>query len=75
VHGFEVPGEPIEFQLPYGSWIALFRESGLIVEDLVELRPAADATSSYRDQQDLAWARRWPMEHIWRVRRAAAVHT
>jgi SAM-dependent methyltransferase len=73
LHGFEVPGEPVEYQLPYGSWIALFRKSGLIVEDLIELRPAADATSSYRDEQDLAWARRWPMEHIWRVRRSAAI--
>jgi hypothetical protein len=40
----------------------------------LELRPPADATSSYRDEPDLAWARRWPMEHIWRVRRAHAVH-
>lgn len=68
---FEEPGEPVEFQLPYGAWIALFRENGFAVEDLIELRPPADATSSYRDAQDLAWARRWPMEHIWRVRRVS----
>jgi SAM-dependent methyltransferase len=70
----EAPGEPVEFQLPYGAWIALFRKSGFVVEDLIELHPRADATSSYRDQHDLAWARRWPMEHIWRVRRSPAVH-
>jgi SAM-dependent methyltransferase len=70
----EAPEEPTEFQLPYGAWIALFRENGFVVEDLIELRPPADATSSYRDAQDLAWARRWPMEHIWRVRRSRAVH-
>ena len=74
LHVCEAPGEPVEFQLPYGTWIALFRESGFVVEDLIELRPPADATSSYRDEHDLAWARRWPMEHIWRVRRPAAVH-
>jgi SAM-dependent methyltransferase len=74
MHVFEAPSEPVEFQLTYGTWIALFRESGFVVEDLIELRPPADATSSYRDEQDLAWARRWPMEHIWRVRRSAAVH-
>ncbi len=74
LHRFEVPGEPIDFQLPYGSWIGLFRENGFIVEDLMELRPPADATSSYRDEHDLAWARRWPMEHIWRVRRSHTVH-
>jgi SAM-dependent methyltransferase len=67
----EPPGEPIAFQLPYGKWIRLFRDNGMVVEDLIELRPPADATSSYRDATDHAWARRWPMEHIWRVRRTA----
>ena len=69
LHAIEEAGEPTAFQLPYGAWIALFREHGFIVEDLLELRPPADATSSYRDDTDLTWARRWPMEHIWRVRR------
>jgi SAM-dependent methyltransferase len=73
LHTVEEPGEPVAFQLPYGAWIGLFRENGFVVEDLIELRPAADATSSYRDEHDLAWARRWPMEHIWRVRRAPAI--
>lgn len=52
------------------EWIRLFAEHELVIESLVELRPPADATSSYRDESDRAWARRWPMEHIWRVRRA-----
>ena len=63
--------EAINFQLPYGEWIALFRANGFVIEDLIELRPAPDATSSYRDETDREWARRWPMEHIWRVRRTA----
>jgi SAM-dependent methyltransferase len=74
LHVLEGPGEPVEFQLPYGAWIALFRENGFVVEDLIELRPPTDATSSYRDAQDRAWARRWPMEHIWGVRRSPAAH-
>jgi hypothetical protein len=65
------PGEPVEFQLPYGTWIRLFRENGLTVEDLLELRPPEDASSSYRDEKDRTWALRWPMEHIWRLRRNA----
>jgi SAM-dependent methyltransferase len=69
LHELPEPGEAIAYQLPYGAWIRLFREHGLTVEDLVELRPPADAVSSYRDAPHLAWARRWPMEHIWRVRR------
>jgi SAM-dependent methyltransferase len=69
LHKLEEPGEPIAFQLPYGAWIRLFRQQGLLVEDLLELRPPADATSSYCDDVDREWARRWPLEHIWRVRR------
>jgi SAM-dependent methyltransferase len=69
MHAMQPPGEPVEFQLPYGEWIALFRDNDFTVEGLVELRPPADATSSYRDERDREWARRWPMEHIWRVRR------
>jgi SAM-dependent methyltransferase len=62
-------GEEITFQIPYGEWIRLFRANGFVVEDLIELRPAEDATSSYRDAEELAWARRWPAEEIWRVRK------
>jgi len=58
-----------EFQLPYGEWIRLFAQNGLVVEDLIELCPAADATSSYYDEATRDWARRWPLEHIWKVRR------
>jgi SAM-dependent methyltransferase len=69
MHQFEDDDE-IYFQLPYGEWIRLFRANGFVVEDLIEPRPAADATSSYRDAEELAWARRWPSENIWRLRRA-----
>jgi SAM-dependent methyltransferase len=62
-------GEDVWFQLPYGEWIRLFRANGFVVEDLIEPRPAPDATSSYRSPAELAWARRWPAEEIWRLRR------
>ena len=42
----------VEFMLPYGAWIRLFRAHGFTVEDLVELRPGPEAVSSYRDQTD-----------------------
>jgi SAM-dependent methyltransferase len=69
IRRFEEPDEPIAFQLPYGEWIALFRQNGLTVESLIELRPPPDAVSSYRSVEDREWARRWPMEQIWRLRR------
>ena len=62
-------GEDVFYQLPYGEWISLFRASGFIVEDLIELRPLPGFTSTFRDADELAWARRWPAENIWRLRR------
>ena len=44
--------EYVEFMLPYGEWIRLFRANGLLIEDLVEIRPEAHAVSSYRDDVD-----------------------
>lgn len=59
----------VSFQLPYGDWIRLFRRHGLLVEDLVEPRPPAGASSTYRDEVHLAWSRRWPAECIWKLRK------
>lgn len=60
-----------EFQLTYGDWIRLFRDNGLMVEDLIELRPPANATTTYTDFAPLEWARAFPSEHIWKVRKAS----
>jgi SAM-dependent methyltransferase len=60
--------EAVNFQLPYGEWIRLFGGNGLVVEDLIELRPGPGAETSY-DLVALDWARRWPAEHIWKVRK------
>ncbi|HEV2461183.1 MAG TPA: class I SAM-dependent methyltransferase [Ktedonobacterales bacterium] len=62
--------DAVEFQLPYGAWIRLFREQGFVVEDLIETRPPSNATTSYRDEAANAWASNWPMEQIWRVRKS-----
>lgn len=59
----------VDFMLPYGAWVRLFRAHGLVVEDLMELRPSPDAVSSYRDDLDREWYRRWPGEQIWKVRK------
>jgi ubiquinone/menaquinone biosynthesis C-methylase UbiE len=63
----------VNFSLPYGEWISLFKKSGFEVEDLVELRPSEGATSTYRDWVSHAWARKWPAEQIWRLRRVKKV--
>lgn len=70
MRSWDDPDGSVSFMLGYGDWIRLFRRSGLAVVDLVEIRPPEDATSTYRDATDLEWARRWPMEQIWKVRKA-----
>jgi SAM-dependent methyltransferase len=60
-----------EFQMPYGEWIRLFRANGFVIEDLIELRPPAGAPTTYSDYAPLEWARAFPAEHIWKVRKTA----
>ena len=70
MHRFdELSDEPVEFNLPYGEWIRLFRENGFRVEALVEVQPPEGAESTYRTAEETEWARSWPMEEIWRCRK------
>ena len=62
-------GEAVNFSLPYGEWIRLFRANGFAVEDLIELRPPEGARTTYDLYVTYEWARAWPAEHIWRLRR------
>lgn len=63
-----------EFNLPHGELIALLRENGFEVEELLELAaPEGDpGTRWFSDDSTVepAWARQWPTEEIWKVRRA-----
>ena len=69
MHRMEWPDGLTEFQLPYGEWIRLFREHGFAIEALIEIQAPEDAHSTFRDETARDWARRWPMEQIWKVRR------
>jgi SAM-dependent methyltransferase len=62
--------ETVEFQLPYGEWIRLFRSNDLEILDLIELRPPARPRTTYTDYAPLEWSRRWPGEHIWKLRKS-----
>ncbi|HSJ50070.1 MAG TPA: class I SAM-dependent methyltransferase, partial [Actinomycetota bacterium] len=64
--------ETVDFMLPYGEWIRLFRGNGLEVEDLIEPRPAAGARTTYPWFAPLRWARRFPSENIWKLRKRPA---
>lgn len=70
MHRFEWPDEPtVEFHLSHGDWIRLFRANGLEVEDLIELRPPPDSRDSTHTVVTVTWARNWPCEEAWRLRR------
>jgi ubiquinone/menaquinone biosynthesis C-methylase UbiE len=62
-------GRAVSFARPYGAWIRLFRSNGFVVEDLIELRAPPGAVTTYATFVSYDWARRWPAEQIWRVRR------
>lgn len=61
--------ETVDFTLPYGEWIRLFRSNGFEVEDLIEPRPGPRATTTYPWFVPLEWARRFPAESIWKLRK------
>ena len=58
----------IEFHLAHGELVRLLRKSGFEIEDLVELRPPENATTRYTFVT-LEWARKWPCEEVWKVRK------
>jgi SAM-dependent methyltransferase len=69
MHRFEWPDDhSIEFHLPQGDWIRLFRRCGLTIEDLIEIQAPEGATQRH-DFVTPEWARRWPSEQIWKVRK------
>jgi len=65
----EGEGGALTFCRPHGEWIKLFRDNGLAVEALHEPRPESGAASTFYPAPTAAWARRWPAEMIWVVRR------
>jgi SAM-dependent methyltransferase len=71
MHRVEYPDGEVNFQLPYGDWIRLFAESRLVVETLSETQPGPTTRSTYLSPSESRWARRWPLESIWRVRKSA----
>jgi SAM-dependent methyltransferase len=65
----EWPGDlGVEFHLSHGDWIRLLRHCGFEIEDLVEVRPPVGATTPY-PFVTLEWARQWPCEEVWKVRK------
>ncbi len=63
-------GDLYEFRPTMEEWVGIFGDSGLVVERLAETRATPAMRSRYLSSADQRWARRWPAELIWRVRRS-----
>jgi SAM-dependent methyltransferase len=69
LHRIEWPDDPsVEFHLPPGKMIELLRDCDLEIDELIEVRPSAGATTRFK-HMPLEWARDYPCEEVWRARK------
>jgi hypothetical protein len=70
MHRFDWSDYPgTEFHIGHGDLVRLLRDSGLVLEDLVEVR-APEGSTSRNAFATLEWSRRRPCEEVWKARRA-----
>ena len=71
MHRFEwTDDNSVEFHLPHGKWIELFREQGMDVEALIPLQAPPDAKPHrYIGLPQPEWGKKWPVEEIWQARK------
>jgi SAM-dependent methyltransferase len=72
MHRFEWEDDEgaIEFAIPHDEMIRLFRRSGFVVDDLVEIRAPQDAVTPTDPLATAEWSRRWPVEEVWKARKS-----
>ena len=58
----------MEFHLSHSDWIGRFRANGFEVLELQELQAPEGGTTSYT-WMPYEWARRWPFEDVWKLRK------
>jgi SAM-dependent methyltransferase len=66
----DFPNDEVDFTLPYGEWVGLFRENRLEIERLIEPRGGPDRPSTYLTASERTWSGRFPLEVIWGLRKA-----
>jgi len=69
----EVDPGGVEFNLAPSTWFRLFHETGFDVVDFQEIR-APDSCNDDRYSIPAAWAKRWPSEQVWQVRKRSCGH-
>lgn len=68
MHRFRWNDQSTEFHISHGEMIRLLRTSGFEILDLIEVRPRDIDTTTY-PWVSHAWARQWPCEEVWKVRK------
>jgi SAM-dependent methyltransferase len=69
IHRFEWPDDDsVEFHIPHGEMIALLRNCGFEVEELIDVRPPDGSETTY-PFVTLEWSQRWPCEEVWKARK------
>jgi SAM-dependent methyltransferase len=69
LHRIDWPDDDsVEFHLPHGEMIRLLRASGFEIEELIEIQAPPNATTGVKYVTP-EWARRWPSEEVWKVRK------
>ncbi len=58
----------VEFHPTHGDWIRLFRDAGFEILELLEPQVPEGATTTWT-LASYEWARQWPIEEIWKVRK------
>ena len=66
--GCEIDPGGVEFNLTMAGWMSLFREVGFEVLDFIEIQ-APDAGEGTRSYATADWAKRFPTEHVWKLRK------
>ncbi|MBX2800538.1 MAG: class I SAM-dependent methyltransferase [Myxococcales bacterium] len=64
----EVDPGGMEFSMPVSAWLRLFRDTGFELVDFLELQ-APEGESSTAFSVPAAWARQWPAEHVFKLRK------
>lgn len=57
----------IEFVPTISEWFRIFGDTGFAVEDYLELQ-APEGSTGTPSAVSAEWARRWPSEHVWKLR-------
>ncbi len=72
MHRIEWSDGGVEFHLGLGELFAVLRESGFVVESLIELyAPEGAKTHEYYSYVTAEWASKWPVEELWVARKPA----